>query len=319
MHLIDGETVHRLLDYRNLVDALRLAHQNSIPESCDLVLNEPESNDARSLILLPAWQKNSLLGAKLVTVFPENPALDTPLPTNQGIYAAFDAQTGTPVMVADGAALTLRKTAADSALGVDLLARQDARTLLMVGAGSLAPHVIKAILSVRPSIDTILIWNRTGKRAEETARALNADGLSVRPVKNLDDAIMRADIISSATMASAPLIRGSLLQPGCHVDLIGGWNPQMREADDEAVRRARLFTDSHSHCGDCGDFLQPVQNGIIHWKDIEADLFELCNGSKPGRSSIDDITLYKNCGGGHLDLFVAQELLRKFPLSERET
>lgn len=311
MHLINGATVHELLDYRGLVDALRLAHMAPMPEVQEVVLSEPGGDDARNLIVLPAWQRGALLGAKLVTVFPENPSRPEPVPANQGIYAAFDAQTGTPVMVADGTALTLRKTAADSALGADLLARQDARNLLMIGAGGLAPHVISAMLAVRPSISVVRIWNRTPERAREIAGAMARSGVSVEVVERLDDALHEADIVSSATMAQSPLVLGDLLRPGCHVNLIGGWNPQMREADDRTVQRARLFTDSRSQCESCGDFLQPVQSGLMRWDDIEADLFELCGGPPLRPVQPEDITLFKNCGGGHLDLFVARELMRR--------
>ncbi len=310
MHLIDGDTVHRLLDYRSLVEALRRAHQAPMPEGRDLALDEPGGDGERSFILLPSWQRDNLLGAKLVTVFPGNPARDPPLPANQGVYVAFDGKTGAPLLVADGTALTLRKTAADSALGVDLLARPDAENLLMVGAGALAPHVIAAILAVRPSIRRIRIWNRTPQKAEAVARSIAAEGIPVEVARQLGAALAEADIVSSATMAQTPLIHGDILQPGCHVDLIGGWNPKMREADDRTVQRARLFTDSRQQCRDCGDFLQPVEKGVITWEDIEADLFELCSGSRPGRASPRDITLFKNCGGGHLDLFTARELLR---------
>lgn len=311
MRLIDGDTVHRLLDWRGLVEALRRAHQGPMPEGRDLALDEPGGDGERSFILLPSWQRDGLLGAKLITAFPGNPACDPPLPANQGVYVAFDGQTGAPLLVADGTALTLRKTAADSALGVDLLARPDAENLLMVGAGALAPHVIAAVLAVRPFLRTIRIWNRTPQKAEAVARALAGDGVKVEVARQLDTALAEADIVSSATTAQAPLIHGEHLRPGCHVDLIGGWNPKMREADDRTILRARLFTDSRAQCRNCGDFLQPVEKGLIGWDAIEADLFELCAGTRPGRTSPRDITLFKNCGGGHLDLFTAQELLRK--------
>ena len=311
MQLIDGPTVHRLLDYRELVDALRRAHQAPMPAIGEVVLSEPGGNSARNLIVMPAWQRDSLLGAKLITVFPGNPSRTAPLPANQGIYAAFDADTGAPVMVADGTELTLRKTAADSALGADILARPDARNLLMIGAGALAPHVIRAMLAVRPSLGGIRIWNRTPDRAREISAAMARDGVAVEVAERLDDALREADIVASATMAKVPLIRGDMLRPGCHVSLIGGWNADMREADDRTIARARLFTDSRSECGSCGDFVRPVQSGVMRWEDIEADLFELCGGASLRPIMAGDITLFKNCGGGHLDLFVAQELMRK--------
>lgn len=320
MRLIDGDTVHRLLDYPTLVAALRRAHvATSMPATGELVLDDADDQGPggkRSLIMLPAWQSGQLLGAKLVTVFPGNPARGIPLPANQGVYIAFDAETGTPKLVCDGTALTLRKTAADSALGADLLARPDAACLLMIGAGALAPHLIAAMRAVRPSIRTVWIWNRTPEKAQALARALASDELAVQAIDNLETVLPRADIVSSATMAETPLIRGALLRPGSHVDLVGSWNPRMREADDDAVDRARLFTDASQLCRDCGDFRQPVEAGLIGWGDIEADLFDLCSGRRPGRRSPDEVTLFKNCGGGHLDLFTAQELLRRLSSSD---
>jgi len=215
------------------------------------------------------------------------------------------------VLVADGTALTLRKTAAESALAADILAPGDARNLLMIGAGALAPHVIAAMRAVRPSIDTVWIWNRSPQKAADLAARLTGERLKAEAVTELDDYLGRADIVSSATMARSPLVSGDRLSPGCHVDLIGGWAPEMREADNRTMQLAKIFTTSREHCRECGDFVQPIEDGIIGWDNIQADLFELCEGTRPGRTRMEDITLYKNCGGGHLDLFVAGYLLQK--------
>jgi ornithine cyclodeaminase len=312
MRLIDADTVHRLLDYPGLVEALRRAHAMPMPDARELFMEEPGNmGRGHGFIMLPAWRAGDMLGVKLVTIFPDNPGSNPPLPANQGLYVAFDGETGAPALVADGTALTLRKTAADSALGVDILARRDAASLLMVGAGALAPHVVTAIVGVRPSIRSVWIWNRTAAKAQSVAQAIRIEGVTANAVENLDEILPHADIVSSATMATEPLIRGSLLKAGCHVDLIGGWNEEMREADDDTIDRATLFTDTRALCRDCGDFLQPVKSGLMRWEDIKADLFELCSGVKPGRGSPLEITLFKNAGGGHLDLFVAQELMRK--------
>lgn len=312
MRLIDADTVHRLLDYPGLVEALRRAHAMPMPDARELFMEEPgNTGRGHGFIMLPAWRAGDMLGVKLVTIFPDNPGGNPPLPANQGLYVAFDGETGAPALVADGTALTLRKTAADSALGVDILARRDAASLLMVGAGALAPHVVEAIVGVRPSIRSVWIWNRTAARAQSVAQAIRIEGVTANAVENLDEILPHADIVSSATMATEPLVRGSLLKVGCHVDLIGGWSEEMREADDDAISLATLFTDTRALCRDCGDFLQPVKSGLMRWEDIKADLFELCSGSKTGRGSPLEITLFKNAGGGHLDLFVAQELMRK--------
>jgi ornithine cyclodeaminase/alanine dehydrogenase-like protein (mu-crystallin family) len=315
MQLVDGRDVHRLLDYPTLVAALRDAHRGAMPEAGELFMSEPGNPEGgRGLMTLPAWSRAEMLGVKLVSIFPDNPRATPSLPANQGLYIAFDGVTGAPVLVADGTALTLRKTAADSALGVDLLARPDAEVLLVLGAGALVPHVIEAIVSVRPSVRTVWIWNRTAENARRVAADMRIDGVGIEAVDHLEQVLPLADIVSSATMATVPLVRGALLKAGCHVDLIGGWQREMRESDDDVIRRATLFADTRDLCRDCGDFLQPVEKGLMSWLDIQADLFELCSGSRPGRTSPDEITLFKNAGGAHLDLFTAQELLRRVQL-----
>lgn len=312
MRLVDGHDVHRLLDYPSLVAALRKAHGGAMPDAGELYMGEPGAPDGgRGLIMLPAWSRGEMLGAKLVSIFPGNPQATPPHPANQGLYVAFDGVTGAPALVADGTALTLRKTAADSALGVDLLARPDAATLLVFGAGALVPHVVEAIVSVRPAIRHVWIWNRTADKARQVAAGMRMDGVRIEVVDDPDAVLPLADIVSSATMATTPLVKGALLKEGCHVDLIGGWRPDMRESDDDVIRRAALFADTRDLCRDCGDFLQPVEKGLMTWASIRADLFDLCRGSGEGRRSAGEITLFKNAGGAHLDLFTAQELLRR--------
>ncbi|MDQ0390463.1 Gfo/Idh/MocA family oxidoreductase [Labrys monachus] len=308
MQMIDADAVHRLLDYEGLVEALRRAHRGAMPETGEICLSDPgQPAVARHFLALPAWQAGDMLGIKLATSFPENEHL----PSIQGLYAAFDGRTGAPILIADGTALTLRKTAADSALGADLLARPDAETMLMIGAGALAPHVIAAFLAVRPGLRRIAIWNRTAARAEQLAARLSIAGVAVAAVADLDAALGEADIVSCATMTASPLVRGGLLKPGAHVDLIGGWHPGMREADDDAIRRSSIYVDSKALSGDCGDIRQPLDQGLLRIEDIRGDLFSLCAGDAPGRAGPDEITLFKNAGGGHLDLFTARHLARR--------
>ena len=308
MQVFTADDVHRLLDYPSLVEALHAAHAaDRMPLSRSNVMDEP-SNETNKFVSLVAWAAGDVIAVKLVGVFPSNMALTPPEPSVRGLVTLFHGATGRPLLVADGAAMTFRKTAADSALGVDLLARRDAEVLLVVGAGGLAPHVALAHTTVRPSIREILIWNRTERRAEETAAGLVAQGLPARPITNLDAAVARADIISCVTMSTSPLIKGALLKPGTHVDLIGAYLPEMREADDDVVRRARVFVDTRNGCDHSGEIAEPIARGLLTFESIEADLFDLCAGRHPGRTAPHAITMYKNVGGGHLDLFTARHL-----------
>jgi alanine dehydrogenase len=309
MHVVSAEEVHRLLDYPSLVEALRELFRRGIDrvETVLLTQNLPEGRH-NDWLLLPAWQYGRNYGAKLVSVFPGNEAKG--IDTVQGLYLLFDGSNGLPLACIDGAAITLRKTAANSALAATYLARRDATTLLMVGAGAMARPLIEAHSAVRP-IKKVLIWNRSFDRAEALAASLRSSGQIVQAVKDLASAVPEADVISAATMATEPLILGKWLRPGQHVDLVGGYLPHMREADDEAVTRARIFVDARFTAADhAGDICQPLAKGVITDDDI-TDGFELARGQKPGRQSDEEITLFKSGGGGHEDLGTAQHLVAR--------
>lgn len=309
MKFVAADDVHRLLDYPGLIEALRAAHRaDRMPQSRSMIVGEPP-DEANKFVSLLAWEPGETIAVKLVGVFPGNLALIPPEPSVQGVVVLFDGKTGGPILAGDGAALTFRKTAADSALGVDLLARPDADVLLIVGAGGLSSHVARSHRAIRPSLSQVLIWNRTASRASETAASLQLSGTSVRAVDDLDAAVRQADIVSCVTMATAPLVKGALLKPGAHVDLIGAYLPKMREADDDVVRRSTLFVDTRNNFDGSGDIRQPLEAGLITPDSVVADLFDLCTGRHPGRTSSDEITTFKNVGGAHLDLFTARHLM----------
>jgi ornithine cyclodeaminase len=308
MWFIDAERVHASLDYSSLVDWLRRQHREDVEAVEDMHLEQPAPSGALTHFLArAAWQRGRAFGIKLATVFPDNEATGSGLPNIQGTYVLFDGGTGKPEAIIDGTALTLWKTAADSALGARFLARQDARTMLMVGAGALAPHLIAAHTTVRPSLRRVEIWNRTPERAATLARTLSLGPVEAAAAPNLEAAVRQADLISCATMSTTPLIRGDWLKPGAHLDLVGGYTPGTREADDQAARRCRLFVNARwTTVGRCGDIVGPMQAGVMSEDDILADLFELCRDRHPGRRDADEITFYKNGGGGHLDLMTAR-------------
>lgn len=309
MRHFDADQVHRALDYPGLVKALRAAHRDGeMPQMHVNVLSDTGSDDNK-FVSLVSWMSADVIAVKMVGVFPGNTGLNPPQPSVQGLVALFDGRTGGALATCDGAALTFRKTAADSALGADILARKDASVLLVVGAGGLAPHMVEAHLAVRPSIERVLIWNRNPDKAEALAGTLRAEGKQIVPASSLDDAVAQADIISCVTMATTPLVKGALLKPGAHVDLVGAYMPSMREADDDVARRAgRIFVDTRNNAEGSGDVAGPLAAGVIRREDIVADMFDLCKGRHPGRESESQITLYKNVGGGHLDMFAIKHL-----------
>jgi ornithine cyclodeaminase len=308
MRFIDAAQVDALLDYPALLEALEAGHRAGIDEAERLLLEQRSpGGTANHFLIWPAWRYGEALGIKLVTSFPDNASAG--LATVQAVYVLFDGERGQPAALIDGTALTPWKTAADSALGARFLAREDARSLLMVGAGVMAPHLIRAHLTVRPRIRHVAIWNRTSERAQRLARDLALEAIEVALAEDLEAAARAADVISCATGATAPLIRGAWLQPGTHLDLVGGFTPEMREADDEACRRARIHVDSRWFTIGCvGDLTAPMASGAISETDVLGDLFQLCRGEARGRQSPQDITLYKNAGGAHLDLMTAQHI-----------
>ena len=295
---LDRPALARLAPYGRLAEHLYQSHLKPKAHIRRVVYSPPGGEQV--FMGLPAWQPGDSLGVKLVTVFPENPSARG-IPSVQAVYVLFDGTTGTPLAIMDGTELTYRKTSADSALGSRFLSRPDSHTLLMVGAGGLAPHLIAAHREVRPTLERVLIWNRTRSKAADLAAALGAE-----VVDDLKEAISVADIISTATMAPEPLISGELLSPGTHLDLVGAFLPHMREVDNEVIRRATIFVDSRDAAvHECGDLVIPLESGLITEDDIQADLFQLCRGDHPGRQNPNQITLFENGGGGHLDLMTA--------------
>ena len=313
MRFIDARQVHQACDYLALTDALQRFHAEDPAAIDDILLTESSgSSTVTHFIARAAWQRDRAAGIKLVTVFPDNP-MDTPeLPAVQAVFVLFDGRDGRPQAIIDGTALAYRKTAADSALGSRLLSSPDVKTLLMVGAGGLAPHLVRAHLAVRPSIAKVLLWNRTRWRAVSVSESLAEDGVEISVVDDLASAARESQLICCATMATEPLIYGEWLQPGAHLDLVGAFTSTMREADDEALRRASIFVDSRETTVPIiGELVIPLANGVITESDVLADHYDLIRNYHPGRQSNDEVTLFKNGGGGHLDLMTARFILEQ--------
>ena len=253
-----------------------------------------------TLLLMPAWD-DRLLITKLVTVIPDAPS------TVEATVMAMDRATGHPLAVIDGEALTLRRTAATSALAARHLARPDVQTLLVVGTGRLAAWMARAHAALRPGLTKVLVWGRRPDAAQALAAELAAEGLPARAVPDLEPAVREAQIITCATTATEPLVRGDWLAPGTHLDLVGGFKRHMREADDQAVARARIVVDTYAGAlAEAGDLTQPLERGVISREAVVGELAELLRGDCTGRRGPADITLFKSVGTALEDLAAAR-------------
>jgi ornithine cyclodeaminase len=311
VRIVTADEINRVLIYEALTNALAEAFRGDIavPSRHHHTITQPGTDG--TLLLMPAWTSSGerFLGCKLVTVFPDNSKVAKP--SVQGSYLLLSGDTGEPLAIMDGPVLTAWRTAAASALAARHLARADASHLLMIGAGALAPHLVRAHTSVRP-IKRITLWNRTRGRAVATAFALAATGIEVELADDLEVAVREADIICCATLSAEPLVRGKWLKKGAHLDLVGGFTPAMRETDDDAVKRARIYVDTRDGAlKEAGDIVTPLKRKLIKPADVQGDLFDLCRGSVKGRARKDEITLFKSVGTAIEDLAAAMLVWRK--------
>ena len=300
-----AEQVHAALGYTFLAEALREAFR----EGCTVPLRHVHdvTGEGDRLLLMPAWRQGKDLGVKLVTVFPRN--RECGAATVSALYVLLDGATGQPRALIDGEALTLRRTAAASALASMYLSRKDSATLLVIGTGALAPHMARAHCALRP-IGKLLLWGRSPERAQTLAAQLRGEGLPAQALADLARGLADADIVTCATTATEPVVHGALLRPGAHVDLVGGFTPQMREGDDDLIARAEIFVDSYAGAfKEAGDLVQPLASGVLMRERVRAELAELVTGAHPGRQSRDEITLFKSVGTALEDLCAARLVL----------
>jgi len=303
---IAAHQVRAALPYPALIDALRLAFAEADQTQAPRRHAHALPDDA-TLLLMPAWRTQQQLGIKLVTVNPANRERD--LPTVHALYVLSDTDSGVPLAVIDGEVLTLRRTAAVSALASGFLSRGDSRCLLMVGTGRLVPEMVVAHCASRP-IERVIVWGRSEPRAEASIERIRQAGLpdhgSVNTNRSLAAACADADIISCATTSTEPLLHAEWIRPGTHIDLVGGFKPNMREADDALMLSASLFVDTlEGALAEAGDLVQPIQRGLLQPSDIRADLTALARATHDGRLSADQITLFKSVGCALADLAAA--------------
>lgn len=302
MLLLSEQETRDALPFPALIDALA----DMFRSGCEMPVRHHHDLDVpgepvATMLLMPAWVPGGHAGVKIVNVMPGNATRG--LPAVSAEYLLSDARTGAMLALIDGGELTARRTAAASALAAGFLARQDAEHLVVVGTGRLSLNLIGAHKAARP-IRRVSVWGRSAEKAQAIADAAKAQyGVEATVAADLDDAVAVGDIVSCCTLSETPLVKGELLKPGAHVDLVGAFKPSMRESDDEAIRRASVFVDTRAGCSkEGGDIVQPLQSGVLRNEDIRADLYELCRNSHGGRSSDDEITLFKSVGAALEDL-----------------
>lgn len=307
MRIVTADDLDRLLTFPALVETLRSAFRGGFtaPTRHHHHVGSHEGPGAIHL-LMPAWSAGApaagaYVGTKIVDVFPDNGRLG--LPAVMGVYVLQSGETGAPLAVLDGTRLTHWRTAAVSALGADILARPEASRLLVVGAGALAPFLARAHASVRPP-SHVAVWNHRPAGAERLAESLRASGLPAVAVTDLEAAVRAADTVACATLSTVPLVEGAWLRPGQHIDLVGAFTMAMREADDEALRRARVAVDTPASLSEGGDVAIAIRDGVLQPSDI-LDLGSLCRGEVRGRLGPHDITLFKPVGTAVADLATA--------------
>lgn len=265
-----------------------------------------DASRGREMLLMPAHSED-FAGAKILNVIPGNAGSRHGVIS--GLFVLFDFETGAPLATMDAGELTAWRTAAVSALAANVLANRGATELAIVGAGHLVPYLASALTRVRP-IRRVNLWARRREQAEQTAQRVSGmlDDIDVIVCSGLRQAVESADIVTSATRSKAPIICGDWLRPGTHVDLVGGYRPDMRELDDRGIQRGKIFVDSYEGTlAEAGDLIGPLEHQIITREDIAGDLFALVSGNGC-RASSEDITIFKSVGTGLADLAVAVAL-----------
>jgi len=293
---INAQEIESNLSWTELCTAFNEGHKAFRADIDDILFKHGDN----ALLNRAAWIQNKGIGVKTATIFPNNAKLSTPLPSVNSIFTLFDDQTGIPVAIIDGKLVTKWKTAGDSVFAAKLLARPDSKVLTVVGAGAVASSIIDAYRALFPNLEKVIIWNRTFEKAQKLAEEKEAVA-----IQDLSEALSHADIISSSTMSTASFIKGEWIKEGTHVDLIGAYRPDMREADDALLMKSRIFVDARETAiHDIGELAIPIKQGIINEDAVIADFYQLCNGDS-GRKTDKEITLFKNGGGAHLDLMTA--------------
>lgn len=309
---ITADFITQNTNFRKLVYELEQAftkNQIIVPDRHHHDFPNNAHGDSISLLLMPAWLPGVVGGVKILTINPKN-GLNN-LPSIQGEYFLIDATSGKKKVELEATSLTANRTAATSALASKYLSRKDSKTLLIIGTGRLAVPLIKAHVCVRP-IQQVLVWGRNKTKSKELVKTLKSEEYEIESIDSINEGLRIADIISTATLSPKPLVKGSHLRLGQHLDLVGAYKPTCRESDDRSVQKSVLFIDCMKNILEGGDLAIPLKKGIIVEEDIRADLFDLCSGIHQGRKTSEEITLFNSVGHALEDLVAAQYYLNLY-------
>ena len=310
---INNRFIEEKTDFKELIFVLKSSFSSKdilVPMRHHHDFPNPKVGADSTLLLMPAWSPSKNAGVKIVTVSPENGQFD--LPSIQGTYIYLDATKGSVKAIIEAKSLTVKRTAAASALASSFLSRPDSNSLLMIGTGALSTNLILAHAAVRP-IENVYVWGRNFDKATKICNDLNDAPFKCNPIKTIEEKITKVDIISCATLSKTPLVLGKFLRKGQHIDLVGAYKKEMRESDDEAISKVSVFVDTfQGGLKESGDIATPLKNGIITEKDVQADLFSLCANEHMGRNTSDEITLFKSVGHALEDLAAASYYYKKF-------
>ncbi|MCD8439722.1 bifunctional Delta(1)-pyrroline-2-carboxylate/Delta(1)-piperideine-2-carboxylate reductase [Tenacibaculum finnmarkense] len=322
---IDSNYIENNTNFSALITELKAAFSSQetlVPMRHHHDFANPAVNADSTLLLMPAWNPSKNAGVKIVTVSPENSQFD--LPSINGTYIYLDAVKGTIKAILEAKSLTVKRTASASALASSFLSKENSSSLLMIGTGALSVNLIKAHASVRP-IKNVFIWGRNFSKAQAICEELQNENFTITAVQTIEEKISEVDIISCATLSKTPLVLGKYLKAGQHVDLVGAYKKDMREADDQVIKKGSVYIDTfQGGLKESGDIFIPLQTGILKEEDIKADLFQLCSSQeisegisegivgKKGRENEDEITVFKSVGHALEDLTAANYFYNQY-------
>ena len=316
LRLLSKKDVQRSLPMKECIELMKAAFAQLSSGQAHVPLRSqlPVTAHEGVTIFMPAYLAQSGdLGAKIVSVFPRN--LKANLPTIHAVVFVIDSRTGIPVALMDGTYLTALRTGAASGAATDLLARKDARVLVLFGAGTQARTQLEAVCTVRP-ITQVLVCDVDPKRAKDFVEEMKSRGApipnDIRWITSAEEGVKEADILCTATTSSKPVFDGKALRPGTHINAVGAYTPLMQEVDSETILRAKVVIDSRqASLAEAGDLIIPLQQGVINEKHIHAEIGEIVAGLRPGRESMDEITYFKTVGVAVQDVAAARRVLDK--------